>query len=372
MCGIFEGEGLTHREPALDEEDFERYVKSFSPLAQHGRDILCVLGGRTQTNNGKLRRIMTRNGFVSKEFHLCYNAKQMVQYGLFKRQRGVANSRNHELLFLCYKGRVPKLLARTRAHVDAGSLVFNEIVRNVPVLHPKGHALVSRAIRETSLRAMIGIDVAEVESKEADQNALPPMMEDYGAATADASAAAVVEAKAHVAAALKKRKLYRQLTGSEVPWFPHDNDGELLKELCHEAGRPRWVYFGTPAGGAGIHGCIEMGCSVLGLCFDEHHRTHLGPLIVQRAVEAMLGNTSLVFNNESLLARARQLKLTTEKDPPKQDKKEDKEEKKADEEDRKKGGKQTKKRKHVSSSSEEETDEEHTDEAEETKKKRKA
>ena len=86
LCGIFEGAGLTHREPALDEEDFERYVKSFAPLAQHGRDILWVLGGRTHTNNGKLRRILTKNGFMFREFHLCYNAKQMVQYGLLKRQ----------------------------------------------------------------------------------------------------------------------------------------------------------------------------------------------------------------------------------------------------------------------------------------------
>ena len=182
-------------------------------------------------------------------------------------------------------------------------------------------------------------------------------------------------------AALKKRKLYRQLTGSEVPWFPHDNDSELLKELCHEAGRPRWVYFGTPAGGAGIHGCIEMGCSVLALCYDDHHRTHLGPFLVQRAVEAMLGSDSLVFNNEALVARAKQLRLTDTKedktDDQKQDKKEDKkEEKKEDQKEEKKagkkGGKTKKKRKQTSSDSD--SDSESTDETEgtPTKKKKKA
>ncbi len=119
----------------------------------------------------------------------------------------------------------------------------------------------------------------------------------------------------------KKRKLYRQLTGSEVPWFPHDNDIELLKELVHEAGSPRWVYFGTPAGGAGIHGCIEMGCSVLALCYNAHHREHLGPFLVQRAVEAMLGRNTMVSNNEFLLARAKQLNLA--KEEAKEDKKED-------------------------------------------------
>ena len=37
--------------------------------------------------------------------------------------------------------------------------------------------------------------------------------------------------------------------------FPHDKD--LLKELCFEAGRLRWVLHGTPAGGARVHGCFE-------------------------------------------------------------------------------------------------------------------
>ena len=58
-----------------------------------------------------------------------------------------------------------------------------------------------------------------------------------------------------VAACIKKRKMYKH-TDTMLPWFPHDNDMELLKELVHESGRPRWVIFGTPAGGAGIHGCL--------------------------------------------------------------------------------------------------------------------
>ena len=146
LCSIFEGQSLTHREPALDEGDFERYVKSFSPLMRLGRDVLWVLGGRTDKNNGKLRHILTKNGFTIQLLHLCYNVKQMMQYGLFKKQRGVANSRSHELLFLRYKGRLPKQLAKTRVHVDAGSLVFNEVVRNVPVLAQKSHALVSLSL----------------------------------------------------------------------------------------------------------------------------------------------------------------------------------------------------------------------------------
>ena len=144
MQKVFEGVGLTHREPALDEPDFERYVKSLAPLMLPGRDVLWVLAGRTEANRPKLKRILGKNNMHVQVFHLSYNTKQMQQYGHFKRTRGVANSRSHELMFLCYKGRMPKGLAKSRVHVDPGSTLFNQVARNVPVLAPKHQALVGR------------------------------------------------------------------------------------------------------------------------------------------------------------------------------------------------------------------------------------
>ena len=85
-----------------------------------------------------------------------------------------------------------------------------------------------------------------------------------------------------------------------------------------------------------MHGCIEMGCSVMALCFDEHHKEHLEPFLVQRAVEAMLGRSTLVFDNEKLFARATQLNLA--KEDPKKEKKED-----VEKEDKKDGKKEDKK-----------------------------
>ena len=61
LCSIFEGQGLTHREPALDTDDFDRYVKSLVPLMVAGRDVLWVLGGRTESNIPKLKKIQTQN-----------------------------------------------------------------------------------------------------------------------------------------------------------------------------------------------------------------------------------------------------------------------------------------------------------------------
>ena len=324
-----------------------------------GRDVLWVLAGRTETNFTKIKRILAKSNFSVQAFHLCYNMKLMILYGHVKKQRGVANSRSHELLLLCNKGRVPKELAKMRVYVDPGSPIFNEVIRNVPVLAQKNHALVSREVREKSLNSMVGVDVADEEAKDPERQP-PQLMDDEDAATAGADAATAdassekAPEKALVSAAIKKRKLYRQLTGTELPWFPHDNDSELLKELCHEAGKPRWVYFGTPAGGAGIHGCIEMGSSVLALCYDEHHRTHLGPCLVQRAVEAMLGGSSMVFNNARLVQRSKL--LDDDKKRKQKDKKDD------DKTEEKKEEKTTKKRKHMSSDSD--SDSTSTDESE--------
>ena len=128
---------------------------------------------------------------------------------------------------------MPKNLAKERVHVDGGSPVFNEVVRQVPVLPHKSHALVSRDIRATSLSSMVGVDVAEAEAKDPDHQNLPLDTADAATAATDAATAEAEKAdaaKALVSAALKKRRLYRQRTGTEVPWFPNGNDIELLKE----------------------------------------------------------------------------------------------------------------------------------------------
>ena len=113
----------------------------------------------------------------------------------------------------------------------------------------------------------------------------------------------------------------------------------------------------------------------MGLCFDEHHKTHLGQFLVQRAVEAMLGGTTVVFKNEFLVARAKALRLT--KEDTKEDKKEEKKEDfleekilKEEKNEEKKGGKAKNKRKEWESVSDEAS--ESTDDIEwETPKKKK-
>ena len=62
-----------------------------------------------------------------------------------------------EQCFCIYKGKMPKTMPKNRMYVDNGSPLFNQVVRNVPVLAPKHQALVTRDVREQSLNSMTGI-----------------------------------------------------------------------------------------------------------------------------------------------------------------------------------------------------------------------
>ena len=98
-----------------------------------------------------------------------------------------------------------------RQYVDAGSNLFVEIMRNVPVLSQKNHSLVSRSVREISLQSMVSTDVTEEEAKEPDYQARLGL-DDEEPATGEAATAQGADAapeKALVSAAIRKRKLYR-------------------------------------------------------------------------------------------------------------------------------------------------------------------
>jgi hypothetical protein len=289
----------------LDEGDFERFVATVDPLLKAGRDVLWVLVGRTESNLPKVRKLLTKYRMCVHVFYLCYNVKQMSGYGYWKRQRGIANSKSLEVALYCYKGKSPKNQPKNRMHVDAGSCLFDSVLRNVPVLAPKHQAFVSKEVRETSLRSMQGVTQSYTNDERERLEAMHD--DDDGMGLDQPNGDAQQEA---ILTAQRKRQLYKQPSKTDVPWFPHDNDMALLKEFCWESGTPRWVLHGTPAGGAGVLGCLEAGCSVVALCYDDHHRTHLTKILLERAVEAMVAGTAQVFKDEALLARSIELNVT--------------------------------------------------------------
>jgi hypothetical protein len=120
--------GLTHREPLLDETDFERFVAAVEPLMHAGRDVLWVPAGRTDSSLPKVKTILAKHKMNIEVFYLCYNTKQTQQYGYWKRQRGIASSKSLEQAFYVYTGKVPKHTPKNRMFVDPGSSLFNQVV----------------------------------------------------------------------------------------------------------------------------------------------------------------------------------------------------------------------------------------------------
>ena len=361
LCNIFEGEALTQREPLLDETKFKGFVTLMNSVMKDNSDLCWVMLGKAEQNFDKVMKEIRQVGWKTKVFTLIYDTR-LLQKWYWTRMRGIANSKNLEKLVLCWKGKVPPGLPKERRYIDAGSRLYNEVVLKVPVVAPKDLAFVDKSVREQSLTTMAGI-------ADTPADPLPDSGDAPPAANSAASAGAVAE-PVDLVKHIKKRKLYRQATGTEVPWFPHDNAPELLKECVWEAGLDdvRWVLHGTPAGGAGVAGVLETGVSVVCLCEDTHHKTHFLQFLRERCVEALLTGSN-VFDNKSLRDRASDLlpqgaPKAAEKNKEKSKKTKDAEEKKndgkdgenqdskAEEKDTKKKTKEKKKkRKHGSTSS---------------------
>ena len=275
-----------------------------------GEDFCWVMCGRHESNFDKIRLILGKLRWKTKCFHLVYDAR-LLQKWYWRRMRGLANSKSLEKMLLCWKGRLPDMLPKNRQYVDKDTPLYHEVMLRVPVIAPKDLTFVGKDVREMSLRTMGG--VAAPEDDQQDGFGAGSVADGSGAGEPAAGADSVTESanpggSLNFAHHVKRRRLYRQTTGTEVAWFPHDNAADLLKELVWECGgeKVRWVLHGTPAAGAGIVGALEMGASVVCLCEDAHHKAGFEQALQQKCVEVMLAG-SRVFKDLDLQARAAKL-----------------------------------------------------------------
>ena len=101
LCCNTHGEGFHRgREPVLVADDLDRVVKLVEPLMKSGQDCLWIVGGRTESNFGRIKATLTKVGLRYVTFYLNYNTKLMQVYGHWKRQRGIVNSKSLEQIFL--------------------------------------------------------------------------------------------------------------------------------------------------------------------------------------------------------------------------------------------------------------------------------
>ena len=74
--------GLTHREPLLDEGDFQRFVTTVDPLMKAGRDVMWVLVGRTESSLPKVKKVLAEFKMTVKALYLCYTRNRCISTGI--------------------------------------------------------------------------------------------------------------------------------------------------------------------------------------------------------------------------------------------------------------------------------------------------
>ena len=145
--------------------------------------------------------------------------------------------------------------------------MYVETVAKVPILAPKDHYYVSQAVRDLSLASTMGATAVA-------SAAPPPEVPTSEVAQEEPEGPPSTRL---AASGVKRRRLYGQASsGDLVAWFPHDQPKLLLREFVHECGgdKVKWVFYGTPAAGNGVLGCVEAGCCVIANCEDEHHASN--------------------------------------------------------------------------------------------------
>ena len=149
LCDIYEGEALTQREPALDEDKFKAFLNIYNSIMKVNGDVCWIMAGRCDSNLEIIKKAIALYNWKFKVFSLVYDSK-LLQKWYWRRMRGLANSKNLERLLFCWKGRLPTNLPKHRHYLDAGSPLYCEVMLKAPVVAPKDLAFVAKEVRRQS------------------------------------------------------------------------------------------------------------------------------------------------------------------------------------------------------------------------------
>ena len=101
LCDVYEGEGWAQREPALDETDLQLCADAMHNIMKPGKDFCWIFGGRLDQSEIQITAVITKKGWKHKKFTTVEDYTGRQKY-YWRRQRGLANSRTVEKLFLCW------------------------------------------------------------------------------------------------------------------------------------------------------------------------------------------------------------------------------------------------------------------------------
>ena len=113
LCDVFHGEGWAQREPSLDKTDLQLFVDTMSNIMKPGIDFCWLFSGRLEQREKESKDMITKKHWKYKQFTTVMDYKAMQRH-YWRRQRGLANSRTVEKLFLCWLPPLPRQMPPLR------------------------------------------------------------------------------------------------------------------------------------------------------------------------------------------------------------------------------------------------------------------
>ena len=258
--------------------DFITWAKAMDSLMTPGVDMVWVFSGKLRSQERLLEAEITKLKWEFKPVTLVYDPRTMRNM-YWVRERGMANDGMSEVLFCCWKGKVPTTFPSHRKHIDAGSPVYYDVIHRVPVATEAELLWGSPGDRERLL-AIMGADPVEA----ADTAAV-----EEGEGEGQGQDGEEENKRRQYPKRLTGRALVRQPSAEQVPLFPLDNSPRLTKEIVHESGVVQRVFLhGSPAGGAGVYGLLSQRAFVVALVQDDAHGTQMRASLLDRIADSAL------------------------------------------------------------------------------------
>jgi hypothetical protein len=138
---VHPGQNVFLNYPSVNRERLEAFMEAFNSIMTDSRDVAVIFEGRVVQNRQPIVQLIEKFRWNYREVSLISdktafdNLLRHGNSGKTKRvKRGFATGKFRENVYVCWKGRAPKMAAKTRKWIDAGSHVSDDVMMNVPVL----------------------------------------------------------------------------------------------------------------------------------------------------------------------------------------------------------------------------------------------
>ena len=292
---VYPGQNIYSKEAPLSESTFGSWVDVVDHLLTLGTDVAVICEGREWSNKHIIINKLATTKWMVRPIVLDYvdedwrnlyaSGATMSSDGVRKAiraPRGFAKAGLTETLYICWKGKQPKI-EKSWQILEGAQATTSTIVRNVPLVRPQQLPKVTEATR---LEALAGSIVAA-------RDATISSDEDNHQSQAG-------DAKRKYAR--RGRKVKRQASCPDQTLLFANAPAPRFVQALAKTFKAAWIWNGTLEAGVATAASVEVGVQTVALCKNAAHAEIIDRL-VRAEVERLLVDGSSSICNLGLAAR---------------------------------------------------------------------